>query len=53
MEWGLGQVLPLKKDLTKLLQVGVVGYDQWQVTNNGGTIPEGVSLVVGGERRLK
>jgi len=38
-EWGLGQILPLKKDLSKLLQVGVVGYDQWQVTNNGGTIP--------------
>jgi Putative MetA-pathway of phenol degradation len=37
-EGGLGQVLPLKKDFTKLLQVGVVGYDQWQVTNNGGTI---------------
>jgi hypothetical protein len=35
-EWGLGQVLPLKKDLSQLLQVGLVGYDQWQVTNNGG-----------------
>ena len=40
-EWGLGQVLPLKKDLTRLLQFGVVGYDQWQVTNNGGTISLG------------
>jgi len=36
-EWGLGQVLPLKKDYSRLLQLGVVGYDQWQVSNNGGT----------------
>jgi hypothetical protein len=37
IEWGLGQVLPLKKDFSRLLQVGFVGYDQWQVTNNGGS----------------
>jgi hypothetical protein len=36
-EWGLGQVLPLMKDLSQLLQLGVIGYDQWQVTANGGT----------------
>jgi hypothetical protein len=36
-EWGLGQILPLKKDFSRLLQLGVVGYDQWQVTANGGT----------------
>jgi hypothetical protein len=36
MEWGFGQVLPLKKDFTRLLQLGLVGYDQWQVTSNGG-----------------
>lgn len=36
-EWGLGQVLPIAKDMSKLLQVGVVGYDQWQITNNSGT----------------
>lgn len=35
-EWGLGQIVPLKKNLTQLLQVGGVGYDQWQVTANGG-----------------
>jgi len=40
-EWGVGQILPLKKDLSQLLQVGVVGYDQWQVTDNGGQIPVG------------
>jgi hypothetical protein len=35
-EWGIGQILPLKKDLSQLAQLGVVGYDQWQVTANGG-----------------
>ena len=41
MEWGLGQVLPLKKNLSQLLQLGLIGYDQWQVTANGGTVPIG------------
>jgi hypothetical protein len=40
-EWGLGQVLPLKKDFSRLLQLGLVGYDQWQVSNNGGTVTVG------------
>ena len=40
-EWGVGQILPLKKDFSKLLQFGVIGYDQWQVTANGGTVPVG------------
>jgi hypothetical protein len=35
-EWGIGQVLPLKKNLSQLAQLGLVGYDQWQVTANGG-----------------
>ncbi|MGD0444088.1 MAG: transporter [Edaphobacter sp.] len=38
MEWGLGQVLPLKKDFSQLFQAGVIGYDQWQLTNNGGLV---------------
>jgi hypothetical protein len=37
MEWGLGQALPLNKEQTVLAQIGFVGYDQWQVSNNGGT----------------
>jgi hypothetical protein len=37
MEWGLGQVLPLKKDQSVLAQLGLVGYDQWQVSKNSGT----------------
>jgi hypothetical protein len=28
----------LKKDMSQLLQLGVVGYDQFQVTANGGTV---------------
>jgi hypothetical protein len=35
-EWGIGQIIPVKKDLSKLLQAGVIGYDQWQVTANQG-----------------
>jgi len=35
-EWGLGQVLPLKKNMSQLAQLGLVGYDQWQVSSNGG-----------------
>jgi len=35
-EWGVGQILPLKKNFSQLLQLGGVGYDQWQVTANTG-----------------
>jgi hypothetical protein len=45
MEWGLGQVLPLKKDFSALFQIGVVGYDQWQITNNGGQVAVGPLVV--------
>lgn len=45
MEWGVGQVLPLKKNLSQLLQLGVVGYDQWQVTANGGSVSLGNFVV--------
>jgi hypothetical protein len=38
MEWGIGQVLPLKKDMSMVAQVGVVGYDQWQVSHSSGTL---------------
>src|SRR5271165_1397984 len=37
-EWGFGQILPLKKNFSQLLQVGLVGYDKFQVTANGGTV---------------
>jgi hypothetical protein len=35
-EWGIGQVLPLKKDMSQLAQLGLVAYDQWQVSSNSG-----------------
>ena len=35
-EWGLGQVLPLKKNFSVLAQLGIIGYDQWQVSPNQG-----------------
>lgn len=38
MEWGIGQALPLKKDFSRLLQVGLVGYDHWQISSNTGVI---------------
>jgi len=37
-EWGFGQIVPLKKDESVLLQAGVIGYDQWQVTADSGTL---------------
>jgi hypothetical protein len=38
IEWGAGQLVPIKKNFTQLLQVGLIGYDQWQVSNNGGLL---------------
>jgi hypothetical protein len=35
-EWGIGQILPIKKNFSQLAQLGLVGYDQWQVSSNGG-----------------
>ena len=32
IEWGVGQILPLKKDFSQLAQIGLICYDQWQVT---------------------
>lgn len=49
-EWGFGQILPLSKDLSKLIQIGAIGYDQWQITANGGTFaitgPLGNTLIL-------
>jgi hypothetical protein len=35
---GIGHYIPLDKEGKKILELGVVGYDQWQVTANGGTL---------------
>jgi hypothetical protein len=49
-EWGVGQVLPLSKDMSKLIQLGVIGFDQWQITDNGGnistTLPNGTIVTL-------
>ena len=37
-EWGIGQIIPIKKNFTQLFQFGLIGYDQWQVTPNSGAI---------------
>lgn len=42
MEWGLGQMLPLDKQFKKILQVGLIGYDIWQVSDNGGLLGVGL-----------
>jgi hypothetical protein len=47
-EWGVGQILPLKKNFTQLLQFGVIGYDQWQLTANSGTVSIGGIIVPAG-----
>jgi hypothetical protein len=36
LDYSLTQIIPLQKDLHTLLQVGVVGYGQWQTSNNSG-----------------
>ena len=41
-EWGVGQLVPLDKKMTRLLQLGIIGYDQWQVTADGGTLTNGL-----------
>ncbi len=39
-EWGVGQILPLKKAASKQFQFGGVGYDQWRVSADSGTVPD-------------
>jgi hypothetical protein len=45
MEWGIGQALPLDKKMSKIVQIGLVGYDQWQVSANGGTIGGTIGMI--------
>jgi hypothetical protein len=37
LNWGISQYLPLRKDQTLLLEVGAMGYDSWQLTNDTGS----------------
>jgi hypothetical protein len=36
LDYSLTQIIPLQKDMHTLLQVGVIGYGQWQTSNNSG-----------------
>ena len=45
-EWGLGQTMLLTKDGSRMLQLGVIGYDQWQVTDNGGMLTPLISAAL-------
>lgn len=38
-EWGFGQRLPVRKSF---LQIGAVGYGQWQTTMTGGSVPPAI-----------
>jgi hypothetical protein len=38
-EWGFSQVLPLNKEQTKLVQAGLIGYDQVQTSRNTSSDP--------------
>lgn len=37
LSWGVSQFLPLKKDMSLLLEVGPAGYDTWQITDDSGS----------------
>ena len=37
LNWGLDQMIPLKKDMSLLLDVGPAGYDTWQITSDSGS----------------
>jgi hypothetical protein len=37
LNWGIDQLLPLKNDMSLLAEVGVAGYDTWQITHDSGS----------------
>jgi len=37
LEWGVSQFLPLNKEETLLVELGISGYSQWQVDNDSGS----------------
>ncbi|MGE0748229.1 MAG: transporter, partial [Rhodospirillales bacterium] len=37
LNWGVSQYVPLTSDKTNLLEVGIAGYSQWQVTDDTGS----------------
>jgi hypothetical protein len=42
MEWGVTRIIPLNYQMTKLLEVGAAGYDEWVRANGVALLPEGL-----------
>jgi hypothetical protein len=43
MEWGVTRIIPLNYQMTKLLEVGAAGYDEWQHSNRSvALLPRGL-----------
>jgi hypothetical protein len=42
LNWGVSQILPLKTDQSVLLEVALLGYDTWQVTDDTGSAAHGI-----------
>jgi hypothetical protein len=36
LDWGISQYLPINEDGTVLAELGITGYNQWQVENDSG-----------------
>jgi hypothetical protein len=49
LDYSLTQILPLKKDMTRLMQLGLVGYGQYQTSDNSGP---GVNPTIPGHYRV-
>jgi hypothetical protein len=41
LNWGLSQFLPLKKDMSLLLELGPAGYNSWQISDDSGSAANG------------
>jgi hypothetical protein len=55
VNWGASQYLPVTHDQSRLVEVGLTGYDQWQITNDSGSESNNVNdqvHAVGGQLGL-
>ena len=50
LDYSVTQIVPLKKDMSRLLQLGFVGYGQWQTTDRSGP---GVNPVIAANTHYK
>jgi len=44
LNWGVSQYLPLTADKSNLLEIGIAGYSQWQVTDDTGSAASNPSV---------